>query len=155
MRNRSLAGALAATMTMALAMPALISAQTTDAKTKIDVKTSTKTPETKPWKLSYTPDGQPDLQGIWTNLSFTPMERPAQFGTREFLTKEELDQSFKAGVQRSYEYTLGNAADSPFYDATTYALGAWQNGIPAESANFTDCRSAEWLKFPSIDAGSD
>jgi hypothetical protein len=69
------------------------------------------------------------MQGIWTNLSFTPMVRPPEFGKREFLTKEELDKAFKDGIQRSYEYTLGNAADSPFYDATTYALGAWQNGI--------------------------
>jgi hypothetical protein len=65
------------------------------------------------WKLSYTPDGQPDLQGIWTNLSFTPMVRPAEYGNREFLTKEEMDWDFKSGVARSYDTTLGNAADSP------------------------------------------
>ena len=71
----------------------------------------------------------PDFQGIWTNLSFTPMVRPAKFGNREFLTREEVDKSFKEGVQNSYEYTDGNAADSPFYDSTAYALDAWQNGI--------------------------
>ena len=37
-----------------------------------------------------TPWGDPDLQGIWSNPYVTPLERPAEFGTREFLTKEEI-----------------------------------------------------------------
>src|SRR5581483_2255057 len=42
--------------------------------------------EAKAWTVPRTPDGQPDLQGYWTSLSFTPMERPAKYGGREFLT---------------------------------------------------------------------
>lgn len=34
--------------------------------------------------------GQPDLQGVWNFSSNTPMERPARFGEREFLTPEEV-----------------------------------------------------------------
>ncbi|MEO8679007.1 MAG: hypothetical protein ABI665_08175 [Vicinamibacterales bacterium] len=30
-----------------------------------------------PWTLERTPDGKPDLQGIWTNATITPLERPA------------------------------------------------------------------------------
>jgi hypothetical protein len=124
--------------TLALAIvtaiiPALAAAQTTSEATAASAQQpatkDAKTAENRPWKLSYTPDGQPDLQGIWTNLSFTPMVRPANYGNREFLTKEEMEWNFKTGVARSYDTTLGNAADSPFYDATTYALDAWQNGI--------------------------
>jgi hypothetical protein len=37
-----------------------------------------------------TPWGDPDLQGIWSNQYVTPLERAKQYGTREFLTKEEL-----------------------------------------------------------------
>ncbi len=37
-----------------------------------------------------TPWGDPDLQGIWSNPYVIPLERPKQFGTREFLTKEEI-----------------------------------------------------------------
>jgi hypothetical protein len=141
MRIRSLLGTLAAVIAAALAVPALVAAQATSvaqttsspstatAKKSDGTKAAAKSAEKKPWKLSTTPDGQPDLQGIWTNLSFTPMVRPAKYGDREFLTKEELDADFKAGVARSYESTLGNAPDAPFYDATTYALDAWQNGI--------------------------
>jgi hypothetical protein len=130
MRNLSLTVTLAVAIATALAAPALVPAQTSSgAKAAGSTPAGAKTPEKKPRRLPHTVDGQPDLQGIWTNLSFTPMMRPAKYGNREFLTKEEMDADFKAGVARSYETTLGNAADSPFYDATTYALDAWQNGV--------------------------
>ena len=37
-----------------------------------------------------TPWGDPDLQGVWDYRSVTPLERPAAFGDREFLTEEEV-----------------------------------------------------------------
>ena len=37
-----------------------------------------------------TPWGDPDLQGTWTNHHGVPLERPAQYADREFLTDEEL-----------------------------------------------------------------
>ena len=37
-----------------------------------------------------TPDGQPDLQGIWSSATITPMERPAEFASKEFLTPAEV-----------------------------------------------------------------
>jgi hypothetical protein len=36
-----------------------------------------------------TPWGDPDLQGMWTSSTYTPLERPEQFADREFLTDEE------------------------------------------------------------------
>ncbi len=36
-----------------------------------------------------TPWGDPDLQGIWTTQTLTPLERPAEFAGKEFLTPEE------------------------------------------------------------------
>ena len=39
--------------------------------------------------LPRTPDGRPDLQGYWTTQTFTPLERPAHMGDREFFTEEE------------------------------------------------------------------
>src|SRR5262245_66128086 len=41
------------------------------------------------WTPPRTPDGQPDLQGIWTSPTLTPFERPAEFKYNAFLTKEE------------------------------------------------------------------
>ena len=40
----------------------------------------------KTWRTSW---GDPDLQGSWSNATTTPLQRPAKFGTREFLTPEE------------------------------------------------------------------
>src|SRR4029453_10780290 len=37
-----------------------------------------------------TPWGEPDLQGIWSNRFVTPLERPKEFGTRQFLTEDEI-----------------------------------------------------------------
>ena len=34
---------------------------------------------------------QPDLQGVWNFVSNTPMQRPERFGTREYLTPEEVE----------------------------------------------------------------
>jgi len=36
-----------------------------------------------------TPEGTPDLQGTWSFATLTPFERPAEFGTKAMLTKEE------------------------------------------------------------------
>ena len=37
-----------------------------------------------------TPDGHPDLQGIWNNATVTPLQRPAALGSKQFYTDEEL-----------------------------------------------------------------
>jgi hypothetical protein len=45
----------------------------------------------KPWTVPRTPDGQPDLQGIWNNATLTPMERPAQYAGKATLTAQEAE----------------------------------------------------------------
>ncbi len=42
------------------------------------------------WVNPRTPDGQPDLQGVWTNDTITPIERPAALADRDFLSPEEI-----------------------------------------------------------------
>ncbi len=37
-----------------------------------------------------TPWGDPDLQGIWTSATYTPLERPETLAERAFLTEEEV-----------------------------------------------------------------
>ena len=81
------------------------------------------------WVVPATPNGQPDLQGYWTSLSFTPFERPEKYGMREFLTDEELRELFEAGIDHSYEFTFANSSETPVYDATVWGLDAWQNGV--------------------------
>jgi hypothetical protein len=38
-----------------------------------------------------TPDGKPDLQGVWKNNSVTPLERPTQWAGKERLSDAELE----------------------------------------------------------------
>ncbi|MBM3770068.1 MAG: hypothetical protein FJW27_02040 [Acidimicrobiia bacterium] len=48
-----------------------------------------RTPSGSSWKVPMTPWGDPDLQGIWSYASLTPLERPVALGDREFFTPEE------------------------------------------------------------------
>jgi len=65
-------------------------------------KTSHATKSTS-WKLQHLPDGQPDFQGIWTNATITPMERPAEFANKPFLTEQEASEYEKNYVQHQKE----------------------------------------------------
>src|SRR5271157_2511452 len=40
--------------------------------------------------IPRTPDGHPDLQGIWVNESATPFERPKELEGRQLLTDDEV-----------------------------------------------------------------
>lgn len=44
--------------------------------------------------------GQPDLQGVWNFSSNIPMQRPARFGERQFLTAEEIAEMQAARAAR-------------------------------------------------------
>ena len=46
----------------------------------------------KPWTPARTPDGQPDLQGVWTNPTITPFERPQELAGKPVLSEQEAAQ---------------------------------------------------------------
>src|ERR1700682_5005972 len=52
-----------------------------------------KPPAAKQWR---TPWGDPDLQGSWSNATTTPLQRPAKYAGREFLTSQERAEQDKA-----------------------------------------------------------
>lgn len=81
----------------------------------------------KPW-TGKTPDGVPDLQGYWTNNSYTPLQRDANM-TKEFFTKEELvvDEKRRA-AQQEEQTTPGTTADV-HYDFTQFALDRSQTRL--------------------------
>src|SRR3954463_7425756 len=73
-------------------------------------------------RIARQSDGHPDLTGFWTNDSFTPLERPAELGSKAVFTREEAAAYFKQRLDRMN----GQAKDDIHYDdalwqAETYA----------------------------------
>ena len=63
-----------------------------------------------------TPWGDPDLQGIWTDQTDTPLQRPARFADQEFFTdaqRAELDQQRSAMRGRDNALSAGLWLTSP------------------------------------------
>jgi hypothetical protein len=52
------------------------------------------------WSVPRLADGHPDLQGIWTNKSVTPFERPPELGNKEFFTPEEAKEFMQRTLER-------------------------------------------------------
>ena len=61
---------------------------------------TTKSGQSKTWRTSW---GDPDLQGSWSNATITPLQRPKQYGTREFLSPEELKANTEARARRAQQ----------------------------------------------------
>jgi len=51
-------------------------------------------------KPPRTAGGQPDLQGVWTNATVTPFQRPPELGNKQFFTPEEADKFATQRVQQ-------------------------------------------------------
>ena len=47
------------------------------------------------WVPPRTPDGQPDLEGIWTNATIVPLQRPNEYAGKELLTEQEAAERVK------------------------------------------------------------
>jgi len=77
---------------------------------------SSSAPKKSAW-TARTPDGQPDLQGLWTNKTITPMERPPDLAGKEFFTEQEAAEYEKRMNDRREE-TFRTDVNGPF-------RGAW------------------------------
>jgi len=61
-----------------------------------------------------TPWGEPDLQGIWTDETATPLQRPAKFANQEFFTdaqRQELDAARATMLDRDKRSERGTERD--------------------------------------------
>src|SRR5437879_7222779 len=80
----------------------------------------------KQWQ---TPWGDPDLQGSWSNATTTPLERPAKYAGREFLTAQErAEQDRQTTVGRDKRGEASSAEDvAGAYNAFWWERG-WSDG---------------------------
>jgi hypothetical protein len=69
----------------------------------------------KHYRVPHTSYGLPDLEGVWTNVSITPLERPREFANDINLTAEQASQLEIAAIDRFIE---GNAPTDPSAPAT-------------------------------------
>jgi hypothetical protein len=92
-------------------------------------KAAAKSPGTsKKWTVARTPDGQPDLQGFWTNTTYVPLERPKNV-TKEFYSKEEADEYIKKAAATEAEQTEPGTIPDVHYDFTQFGLDRSQGKI--------------------------
>ena len=75
----------------------------------------------KTWKVPRTPDGQPDLQGFWTNTTYTPLERPKNVN-KEFFTEQEALEMAKRAAETEEEQTEPGTIADVHYDFTQFGL---------------------------------
>src|SRR5262245_22801815 len=78
------------------------------------IGTITRTAAQAPPSVLKTPWGDPDLQGIWTDESDTPLQRPAKYAAQEFFTPEqraELDEVRTAVLGRDSRTQSGTEDD--------------------------------------------
>jgi hypothetical protein len=110
MRIRLLAsfGASAVSLSaLVLLNPAEISAQSPAAAAALKGEAALTTPLMTPW-------GEPDLQGIWTVETDTPLQRSPKYANQEFFTpaqREELDRERAALLSRDRRVERGTELD--------------------------------------------
>jgi hypothetical protein len=95
----------------------------------------------KNWKVPRTPDGHPDLQGIWTNATLTPLERPAALASKPTLTDAEakyIEKNQAAELQK-----LDGASDGPLIAA------AGSSGVGGYNVLFID-RGSEFARIDGV-----
>ena len=141
MIHRSLASmaALAAVVVVVLLGQAPAAAQAVSPAVKPAAATN------KSWTAPRTPDGKPDLQGIWSNATVTPLERPKGLGTKEFYTDEEFAKLSSRVRQGDFgeEAELGAAAANPLrYDISIYG------GFDPSKASFASNKRTSLIVGP-------
>ncbi len=77
--------------------------------------------QTSSYKAPRTPDGQPDLQGFWSNTTYVPLERPKNV-TKEFYTLQEAAEIMKRAAANETEQTEPGTTADVHYDFSQFGL---------------------------------
>jgi hypothetical protein len=89
-----------------------------------------------------TADGRPDLQGLWSNATTTPLERPATLAGKQELTDEE-----RAALQEEVNERVNADRPPRAGDPGTYNEFWWERGT-----NRPDVQSSVGQLLLEIDA---
>jgi hypothetical protein len=83
---------------------------------------------TKAWTPPHLPDGQPDLSGVWTNNTVTPLTRPKGLAGKEFYSEGELTEAVQKERRRVAQNeeegrpTEPGTEDDVHYDLSQFGL---------------------------------
>ena len=110
--------------------------------------------QTKAYKAPRTPDGVPDIQGVYSNSSAVPLERAVALGAKEFYTEAEVKANKESAAARAaaapafpQANQVGTVADI-HYDTAQFGLKA--NVTEAMSTLRTSILTGETGRVPAM-----
>ena len=112
-----------------------------------------------------TPWGDPDISGMWSYASLTPLQRPERLGEKEFYTPEEAAQIFantqqdvadRPGDVGSYNYQWFDRGEVSADFRTSLIVEPSNGRLPVNEATIASQRErAEYLREHSADSWLD
>ena len=125
-RLSCLEGLKIATLVCLLAAPALMALEGASEEPQVPAApVRIAATRTGSWTAPRTPWGDPDLQGVFTSATYTPLERPPEFAGKEFFTAEEA----AVFAQNSLKGLFDQAADNIHYDDAIWQSEATPQGL--------------------------
>ena len=89
------------------------------------------------WEQPRTPWGDPDLQGIWNNVTLTPLQRPDDLKDKSLLTEEEAAEYERRAAERRLAADETPIEQQSVGARTGYSTNVWFETGHTLSANRT------------------